>query len=81
MSDPTMHNRLYSAGRQSFLEGRSCEPRGDPVVREYTAGLAVGDQFAVEIEGVFEAGFNDARDAGPGNVQGSSNVQKEAQED
>ncbi len=57
-----MHNRLYSAGRQAFLDGRPCEPRTEPVVREYTAGRAAGDQFVRDIVEAFEAGYEDARD-------------------
>lgn len=56
-----MHNQLYSAGRQSSIDGRPCEPRSDPAVRGYTAALAVGDQFASAIEDDFIAGFDDAR--------------------
>jgi hypothetical protein len=59
-----MHNRLYTAGWQSFVDGQPCQPRSDPVVREYTAGLPVGDQLAYDIEQIFESGFHDARAEG-----------------
>ena len=29
-----MHSRLYSTEWQSFIDGRPCQPRTDPVVRE-----------------------------------------------
>ncbi|MEB3023000.1 MULTISPECIES: hypothetical protein [Mycolicibacter] len=62
MSDPTMHNRLYAAGWDTFARGDTFEPEADPVVREYAAGLSVGDQLAAEIRGIWSRGFRDARE-------------------
>jgi len=63
------------AGRQTDLEGRSWEPRRDPIVLKYTARLAVGDQSAAGIEASFVVGLHMARTACSGKVQ------KDTQED
>lgn len=65
MSDPTMNNRLYAAGWSAYVRGVSFEPQSDPVVREYAAELSVGDQLATHIRGIWERGFDDAREASP----------------
>lgn len=59
----------YVEQDSTLVRGASFEPQSDPVVREYAAGLSVGDQFAAHIRCIWERGFDDASEASPRQVR------------
>lgn len=66
MDDPTTVNRLYAAGWDAFRDGHPDDPGADPVVRELTAGIPVGDQRAVDLQGYWLDGYCTARENASG---------------
>lgn len=62
MSDPTLVNKVYGAGRAAALAGAPERALDDPIVTGLLVQLGVraGDQYAADITAAWDRGFAEA---------------------